>query len=648
MTAIFALFLVVFQQSISVVDSLKNELKQVNEPKIQAELYYQLARAIYGSDQNSAIAYSDSALVIALENNLTKLQGNALNIRGVAFLIKSEFDSAMKSHLQALEIREQIRDTVGLLESQLNIGNILYRRGNAREAAERYRTALYYARISENQRGQGLLFNNLGSYFRDLWAETKARTDLDSAQYYLTEALSIKSSMRDFRGSINTLSQLAQLAREEGDFSKAKEFLSDALEISDGLQDQELQISLLSELVDFNLELGNNHQALAYAKKAMEIAEEMNSNFQIASVSGLLAKAYEEKGDFPNALRFFKKKLETIQELNSDRNKQITEDLLIKYESEKKEIENQALLEEQKYLDLSLQRKNELLLAAGIILLGLIGVWAFQRIKNKQLQEAHQETTEILSQLKAQNQKIEIQTQKLEEANLALTESNRIRERLFSVLTHDLKTPITSLLGILGIWSDKMITQEEFMKLLPMVSSQIHGVNELMENLLEWAQAEFDYNEVAFREVNVHELADQTMQQLSTSIGDKDLHVENELPEDLKLKTDRNRLNFILRNLLANAIKFTPDGGNVRIHHSRVDGELISVSDTGVGMSSDQVEMLFSGRVSSQLGTQGEKGSGVGLLLCKEFALSLGADLLVESKINQGTTFSIKWPKPSS
>ncbi|MFC3414080.1 ATP-binding protein [Algoriphagus hitonicola] len=303
------------------------------------------------------------------------------------------------------------------------------------------------------------------------------------------------------------------------------------------------------------------------------------------------------------------------------------------------------MLEEQKYLDLSIRRKNEFLIAAGVLLLGLIGIWIFQRRKNKELAEAHQETTEILSQLQAQTQKIESQSQKLEDANLALTESNRIRERLFSVLTHDLKTPITSLLGILGIWTDKMITQEEFMNLLPRVSAQIHAVKGLMENLLEWAQAELEQSEVTFTEVNIRELVEGTIQQLSSSFEGKSLKVQNDIPEDLTLKTDRNRLNFILRNLLANAVKFTSEGGSIRIHHSSTDAEIISVSDTGVGMSSDKVEALFSGRVSSQLGTQGEKGPGVGLLLCKEFAQSLGADLKAESKINQGTTFSIKWPQ---
>ncbi|MFC3414078.1 hypothetical protein [Algoriphagus hitonicola] len=85
MTTIFALFLLIFQQTLTPVDSLKNELKNVNEPEIKAELYYQLARATYGSDQNLAIAYSDSALALAIENKLLKIQGNALNIRGVSF-----------------------------------------------------------------------------------------------------------------------------------------------------------------------------------------------------------------------------------------------------------------------------------------------------------------------------------------------------------------------------------------------------------------------------------------------------------------------------------------------------------------------------------------------------------------------------------
>lgn len=152
-----------------------------------------MARTFYATDPDRSIAYTDSAFFQLEDSKLEKLRANVLNIRGVASLIKSDFESAMKSHVDALRIREQIQDTVGILESQLNIGNILYRTGSAREAAVRYRKALFYAKLSDNQRGQGLLYNNLGSYFRDLWTETKDPVDLDSAKYYLTEASTIKN-----------------------------------------------------------------------------------------------------------------------------------------------------------------------------------------------------------------------------------------------------------------------------------------------------------------------------------------------------------------------------------------------------------------------------------------------------------------------
>lgn len=643
MYSVFVSLFAIFFQSATLGDSLKSEVRKASSPEAKAELYYQLARAYYASDQDLAIAYADSAIAIADSNLDQKLKANSLNIKGVSSLIKSDYEAAMKSHLDALAIREQLQDTVGLLESHLNLGNILYRTGSAREAAVRYRKALQYARLSGNQRGQGLLFNNLGSYFKDLWTETDNPSDLDSAKFYLVSALETKKSLGDFRGTINTLNLLSEIGRLESDLSTSEKYLTQALDLSTGLEDLELQISLLSELTEFNLELGKASEALKYALQSFKLAEGMNSLYHISSTSGLVSNSYEAMGDFKNALFYSQKKLKSIQELYQNQNKEVTENLLIKYETEKKELENQRLIKEQDFLDLSIRRKNELLVGAGVLLIGLAGVWVFQRRKNGQLAKAHKQTQNLLAELQLKNEEIETQAQRLNESNLALTESNRIRQRLFSVLSHDLKAPLSSLSAILDIWTDELISKRELQDMLPKVTNQIGSVRSLMDNLLEWAQAELDHSQIVHSQVLVREVVDDVLNHLSSAWEPKGLVISNEIPSSVTVVSDRDRLSFILRNLISNAIKYTPPTGAITIFFDSASGNRIGVKDTGVGMTDAGIEALFKGRQYSQLGTLGEKGTGVGLLLCQEFAQSLGASLQVESQVGVGSTFALTW-----
>ncbi|MGY6520544.1 MAG: tetratricopeptide repeat-containing sensor histidine kinase [Mongoliitalea sp.] len=639
------LIFLLFQQAPTLSDSLKKEIYTTKDPIVKADIYYQVAKANYAIDQDLSIAYADSAIRLAEKHGLAKVKANSLNIKGVSFLIKSSFDSAMQTHINALKIRESIQDTIGLMESHLNIGNILYRTGNGKDAAQRYKKSLEYALLSDNQRALGLLYNNLGSYFKDLWAETNNIEDLDSAKYYLEKSISIKTSLQDIRGSINTINLLAEVARENKDYVTAQKLLTQALEYSNGLQNSEIQISLLYELASFNLEINNTTLALRYAQQAMELANNMNSPYQIGSAAGILSSVYESLGDYKNANEYTKLKLNSEQKLNNEQTKKIREELLIKYEAEKKEEQNKRLLQEQQLLDIKVERKNELLLSATILFVILIFGWVFQKRKNNQLAAAHTQTTEILKKLEAKNLEIAEKTRELEHSNNALVQSNRSRQLLFSVLSHDLKSPIASLQSLLELESGQHISQEEFHIILPKISEQIKSVRGLMESILEWAHRELHEYSMPYVDVAVRPLVQEIIGQFSMKAQEKNLHLINDIPVDVIIYTEKDRLNFIIRNLISNAIKYTPTGGSIRIHYDKEAGDKIKITDTGLGMEKDKLESLFAGRIVSKLGTIGEKGSGIGLLLCKEFAYNLGAMLEVISQVNKGTTFSIQWKK---
>ena len=630
-----------FQNSNPVGDSLVLELRKANDPAVKASLYYTLAKTYYGSNQDLAIAYADSSISLSEQTNVQKMKANAINIKAVAYLIKSDFETSMKLNLEALKIRETIQDTVGLIESHLNIGNILYRTSKGKEAIERYKKALGYAKLAKSQRGLSLLFNNIGSYYRDRWKESSESSDLDSAKVYLIQSMEIKTALNDSRGLIHTLNQLSELAMGEKRYMLAESYLNRALEITKGVDDGELQISLLTQLTDFNIEVGDKSKALTYALSAFEIAEKMESTYMISSTSGFVANAYEALGDYRNALQFNKKKMEADRILNDENKQKIQEDLLIQYESEKKELENQRLLEEQRFLDLSLRRKNELLIGAGIILIGLAGIGFLQRKKNGELARAEKDLTNTLHELTAKNEEVQKQSILLSEANTALKESNSVRERLLSVVSHDLKTPLTSLQTLLDYWDKKLLSEEELTDLLPRISKQTETVNLLLENLLEWAKTQMEYSQLQFAEVNLRSLVDESIKLATTSTEGKILTILNDVPEELVIHTDRERLNFIIRNLISNALKFTQSEGLIRVSYDPFGKGKIQIIDNGVGMNQSRLESLFSRKMGASKGTDGEKGSGVGLLLCKEFAESLGASLEVVSKENEGSTFTI-------
>ncbi|MFC5193351.1 ATP-binding protein [Algoriphagus aquatilis] len=630
-----------FQTPNPVGDSLISELKKTGDPAAKASIYYNLAKTYYGADQDLAIAYADSSLSFSSQVEVPKMKANALNIKAVAYLIKSDFETSMKLNLEALKIRETIRDTIGLVESHLNIGNILYRTNKSNEAVERYKKALIYAKIANSQRGLSLLFNNIGSYYRDRWKVTNESSDLDSAKVYLSQSLEIKRVLNDSRGLIHTYNQLSELALSEKKYMLAENYLNRALEVSNGIDDAELQISVLTQLTEFNLEVGDKSQALGYAKNAFEIAEKMESNYMISNTSGYVADAYEALGDYRNAFLFNKRKMEADRILNDENKQKVQEDLLIQYESEKKELENQRLLEEQRFLDLSLRRKNELLIGSVIILIGLIGLGFLQRKKNAELAAAEQDLKGALQELTLKNSEVEKQSVLLSEANTALRESNSVRERLLSVVSHDLKTPLTSLQTLLDYWDKKLLSEQELNELLPRIAKQTETVNQLLENLLEWAQTQIQYSQLQFTEVNLRGLVEESIKLAGISAEGKRLRILNEIPEDLVIYTDKDRLNFIVRNLVSNALKFTKAEGLIKLTFDPVGKGKIQIADNGVGMSQARVESLFSRKMGASKGTEGEKGSGVGLLLCKEFAESIGASLEVTSKLNEGSTFTI-------
>ncbi len=241
-----------------------------------------------------------------------------------------------------------------------------------------------------------------------------------------------------------------------------------------------------------------------------------------------------------------------------------------------------------------------------------------------------------------------------EELSLArdeLEKLNQEKNKFFSIIAHDLRSPFTSLLGYTNLIEQMHdeLTSEEIREYASHINDSATRVFKLLENLLEWARLQMDHVQPEPIGFPVHDIAERTIEVLAPVANDKHITILDQTG-DTTAFADTNQTDAIIRNLVNNAIKFTNEGGTITI--SAINGgdiTTVSVTDTGVGMSDDVAKKLFqlSENVTTD-GTSGEKGTGLGLLLCKELAERNGGKISVKSQAGVGSTFSFTLPTNGS
>lgn len=227
---------------------------------------------------------------------------------------------------------------------------------------------------------------------------------------------------------------------------------------------------------------------------------------------------------------------------------------------------------------------------------------------------------------------------------------NYTKDRFFSIIAHDLRNPFHALVGLSGILVEKHDEMDP--RKIKNFHREFHETSKrgsnLLENLLEWSRAQMGSFKVKPEIFYLHPMVEKVSKDLALNSGKKDIQIFNEVPEAKEVFADRNMLETILRNLISNAIKFTPRQGSVFIQagDSHDNYNIIHVKDTGVGMSPGTMKKLFLlTKKQTSPGTDNERGSGLGLILCKELAEKHGGTIHVESTEGKGSDFIIKLPK---
>uniref|UniRef100_UPI0037423AD0 sensor histidine kinase n=1 Tax=Hymenobacter pini TaxID=2880879 RepID=UPI0037423AD0 len=379
--------------------------------------------------------------------------------------------------------------------------------------------------------------------------------------------------------------------------------------------------------------LGNGSAAEHNYQAALLSARQTGSYVLLGQLYGSLSSLYRRQGQTQAALQALLRYTALQDSAYAEQHLAQVAELQTRFETEKKEKEIQLLTKERQLQQANLQRQTTLrnLLAAGALLLLLLVVVLYRA------QRRQQQTNRLLRQKNAA-----ISRQKEE-----LDRLNRTKDTLFSIISHDLRGPLTSLYSLLALLklgrlpADRLASQSE--RLTRMLDSTLH----MLDNLLNWSASQLKGGGSARPErIRLEELVEETVALFQTDADRKGIQLRCEMPDWCPARADVNMVRLVLRNLLSNALKFTQTGGSVRISlEQRARFWEIAVQDTGVGIDpASQARLAETGNYFSTPGTAREKGTGLGLPLCREFVHRNGGEFWFRSQPDSGSSFHFTLP----
>ncbi|MEM9390858.1 MAG: HAMP domain-containing sensor histidine kinase, partial [Bacteroidota bacterium] len=368
--------------------------------------------------------------------------------------------------------------------------------------------------------------------------------------------------------------------------------------------------------------------------QALKVAESNNDVELLINTLNELSLWYEISGSPTESLKAIRKSINLKDSLEAiNRNQQFSQTLM-EFEIGRKDLAI-AELNAQQLLRQEQLKNEEFLRNVLVVILAFTAVLLFTLYRNS---VKSKKTNEML----VEHQK-EIEAKSRELQSLL-----SMKDKFFSIVSHDLRSPINGLVGILDMLDDGYITQEELVKVTVSLRGRLGSTSKMLDNLLDWALVEMNEITLKWEEINLNKVAEDNLMSFK-DINEKNVRFVNKIKPHVRVKADRNMLDLILRNLIANSVKFTENGGEVTLSAVKAENHkfTVKVTDNGVGMNADQLNKIFdTSALYTTRGTANEKGTGLGLKLCKEFVEKMGGTIWVESEEGKGSTFNFTLQNP--
>jgi signal transduction histidine kinase len=622
-------------QTYKYVKQIEELTSKTNEKDILASSYSLLA------DYNGSIGqhikskeYYEQAIELNLElRDTVNYSYNIFNL-GVSFDFLGDYISALNCYHKSLTIAEKIDDKLGVAEILGNIAILYCNQADYEKSIAFFEKALTINKELKNKEATSMSLGNLGAVYHDYSIEKKDSVMLEKALEYYEQALDIQTELEDLSSIAWIKANIGLLYNDQANYDLALEYMNSSLAISDSINDKSAKATAYGSISEVNFNKKEYHKALANQEKSYKIGKSINDKLIILAAYEGLAKIYEKLNNYKLAYKYhtlYKSSQDSLY--NIDKNSQFDE-LITLYESNKKEQAIKVLQTEQQLNQLEInQQKAEIRLyivgAISMFLIALILLFFYFQIKQK-------------------DNRLEQANARLIESKKELSKLNETKTRFFAIIAHDLRGSLTSFQGIGKVIKNHL--QKDRLDRITLVADRIDNsarqLNNLLDNLLNWAVTQIGDFPFYPKKLNLRKEVDHVVDAFDETAKSKNISLAIEIPEDLTVLADQNGLSVVLRNLLSNAFKFTNDGGYVSVSAQEMENKVVvSISDTGIGIAADKINSLFEiDDKKSTAGVSGEKGTGLGLILCKEFVNLHKGEISVDSAVGSGSTFTFSLP----
>jgi signal transduction histidine kinase len=569
--------------------------------------------------------YPDSGLAIAMsaysEAHQTKhidqqLRANYLIAR--IYYIKGEYDNSLDQFLKLRELAEEYEQPHWIAESINGQGLIHLGQDQFEEAKQLFQIGLEIgleqkdsARLAKSHLNLSICYDGLAKY--------------PLALEHAAECISISRKITNKLYLPMALNREGAIYSDLSRFEKSVQKHLNALELVDPNNEWEKCFSYAGLCVAFN-GLTLYEQSISYGKRALELALKLDSKWESQRVAKFISSAYAKMGHYEEAYEYHVIH-KTLSDSLFNQEKQADINALHLRQSM---LENQHLLAENELKEERLKSRSLAVFAfSGLSVVLVVFVLVLYR---NNIQRKMYSASLIEKNTQIAHQRDELQ------------QLSKTKDRILSVIAHDMRSPLNSLLAMLHLQKTGALVKEETDMLEADIHKRITSVTAILNNLLGWAQNQFRGANTSPETFNPIGIVDEQIALLALSSHEKGILIQHSQDDASKIYWDIEHFRIIVRNLIDNAIKFTRENGSIRLWYEQKDKTLLlHIQDNGVGLEETELDKLFSVG-SSTKGTHDEIGTGLGLSLCKEYAESNGGSITVSSKIGDGSTFTVHLP----
>lgn len=596
---------------------------------------------------NLALLSGQEAFKIAKLIGDKKSQAKALNLIGVVYRNLANYDKAISAYKEALRLSEEAEDSIQIAFSKNNIGGIYRLQGNYSVSLKYILDALKIFEQKNDKDGVSFCTVNIGIIY---WRQHNHLKALE----YLNRTLQIREEIKDKPGGALALNLIAEVHFDLGDIETAlkyykqvekkyeeinnKKGLADAwgglggvyyhkksyklalqyriraLNMANKISYLEGQITNYNNIGRIYAQLKNYNEAEINFNKALKLATKTEIIDSQIECYKYLAEYNEIKKDYKQSLLYAWKYHALRDSVLNFQNSAFISQMESEYQIEKIRRQNDLLVRD---LELNIRQRNYLLIIASLVIGFALGLYYLYSSKKK--------------------------------ANLKLRELNAMKDKFFGIIAHDLKNPFSAIFGFTTILLNEYdtLTEDEKRSFIKDIETSGKQTYRLLENLLYWSLSQTDGLEYNPEQLDLAELILQTFSLLKASASNKNISLVYDKKENSLAFCDEEMIKTVIRNLVANAIKFSFPNNSVTVNVEDSNNfKKICIEDNGTGIADELKGKIFSlENVYTSKGTQGESGTGLGLILCKDFVEKNGGKIWFESNNGKGTKFYFTVPQ---